>query len=443
MPVQEERPPPIAVHGAWLPTGHPSHRPRHGGRQHGGRQRSALLSALVFFLVPVLALSLGVRPAEFENRALAGLPAPADGWGFLTGLPAWATDHLPFRDVAARVVDGVSRGVFGEPSTLGAGAPGSAGPMGPVAPPAAAAPEPPRPADPSTGIPGVFPQVIEGKDGWLYFGDDVEGKCAPAQPLRDTIAAVNRLRTAVESSGRRFVLVVPPDKTTAQPEFLPAQYPGLGCAQAATREFWRRVPAEAGAIDLRAELRQLATPSRPIYHRLDTHWTDRGAVTMVRMLAEEIAPGVTRGWDVGQVRTVQSGADLPHLLGRTGVNFFEQYSLAPSGGRDRTGRYLDDLRDPVRIGTGPASGVVPGSVALLGDSFVQSSARYLAAGFAEVHVASYGTAPGPQRIADLMADQEVIVLEVVERNLAAGTVPLLDPAALDVIVRELATHPLH
>ena len=440
MPVQEERPPSIAVHEAWLPAEHPLHRPR-----HGGRQRTALLSALVFFLVPVLAVSLGVRPAEFENRALAGFPTPTDGWGFFTGLPAWATDHLPFRDVAVRVVDGLSRGAFGESATLGPGTDGNAGPVGPVAPPAATSPpEPAGPADPSTSIPGVFPQVIEGEDGWLYFGYDVEGKCAPAQPLTDTIVAVSRLRTAVEASGRRFVLVVPPDKTTAQPEFLPADHPGLDCAQAATRDFWRRVPAEAGAIDLRTELRQLSTPSRPIYHRLDTHWTDRGAVTMVRTLAEEIAPGVTRRWDVEQVRTVQSGADLPNLLGRTGVNFFEQYSLAPSGGGDRTGRYLDDLREPVRIGTGPASGVVPGSVVLLGDSFIQSSARYLAAGFAEVHVVSYATAaPEPQRIADLMADQEVIVLEVVERNLAAGTVPLLDPAALDVVIRELATRPLN
>lgn len=442
MPVQEERPPSIAVHEAWLPAEHPLHRPR-----HGGRQRAALLAALVFFLVPVLALFLGVRPAQFENRVLAGFPDPAGGWGFFAGLPAWGADHLPFRDVAVRAVDGLSRGVFGESSPVRPGTdggPGSTAAVGPVAPAVTVPPEPAGPADPSASIPGVFPQVIQGEDGWLYFGYDVEGKCAPTQPLTDTIAAVNRLRTAVEASGRRFVLVVPPDKTTVHPEFLPADYPGLGCAQAATREFWRRVPAEAGAVDLRADLRQLAAPSRPIYHRLDTHWTDRGAVTMVRALAEEIDPGVTRGWDVQQVRTVQSGADLPNLLGRTGMNFFEQYSLAPSGERDRTGRYLDDLGEPVRIGTGPASGVVPGSVVLLGDSFIQSSARYLAAGFAEVHVVSYATAaPEPQRIADLVADQEVVVLEVVERNLAAGTVSLLDPAALDVVVRELATRPLN
>jgi len=138
VPVQEERPPSIAVHEAWLPAEHPLHRPR-----HGGRQRTALLSALVFFLVPVLAVSLGVRPAEFENRALAGFPTPTDGWGFFTGLPAWASDHLPFRDVAVRVVDGLSRGAFGESATLGPGTDGNAGPVGPVAPPAATAPPEP------------------------------------------------------------------------------------------------------------------------------------------------------------------------------------------------------------------------------------------------------------------------------------------------------------
>ncbi|MDQ3886437.1 MAG: hypothetical protein M3308_05365 [Actinomycetota bacterium] len=438
MPVQEERPP-SAVHETWLPAEHPLYRPR-----HGGQQRTALLSALVFLFVPVLALSLGVRPTEFENRALARFPTPTDGWGFFTSLPAWATDHLPFRALAVRIVDGLNRGVFGESVTAASGIGNNATPVGPVAPPPVPTlPNSADPADPSRTISGAFPPVIEGKDGWLYFGDDVEGKCAPARPLTDTILAVNRLRAAVEASGRRFVLIVPPDKTTVQPEFLPADYSGLGCAQAATQEFWRRVPAEAGAIDLRAELQQLSAPSRPVYHRRDTHWTDRGAVTMVRALAEEITPGITQGWDVEPVRTVQSGADLPSLLGRTEVNFFEQYSLTPTGGQDRTGRYLDDLREPVRIGTGPLTGVVPEPVVLLGDSFIQSSARYLAAGFADIHVVGYAAASKPQRIADLMADQEVIVLEVVERNLAAGTVPLLDPAVLDVIIRELAARPLH
>lgn len=439
VPVQEERPPSIAVHEAWLPAEHPLHRPR-----HGGRQRTALLSALIFFLAPLLALSLGVRPAEFENRSLTDFPGPGDGWGLSTDLPAWAADHLPFRDVAIRAADRVSHRVFDEPSPLdtrtGEGNPGPVGPIAPPAPPAWSGPQ--VPAEPSTStVPGVFPQVVAGRDGWLYFGYDVEAKCAPARPLGDTIAAVNRLRDIVEASGRRFVLVVPPDKTTAQPDFLPADYPGRDCSRAASREFWQRVPAQTRALDLRADLRALSAPAHPGYHKLDTHWTDRGAIAMVRALAERIEPGSTDTWKVQQLRTVQSGADLPTLLGRTGVNFYQQYSLAPSGGLDRAGPYIDDLTVPVRLGSGPVGGVVTDPVGLLGDSFSKAPARYLDAGFADVQVVSYATSP--EAIGAAMADRRVVVLEVVERNLASGVVPLLQPAALEALAREFAARPLN
>ena len=105
MTAQEKHPPTISVHEAWLPADHPLHRPR-----HGGRQLLALISALVFFMLPLLALILGMRSAKFENRPLADAPSLSDGWGFFTAAPAWAADHLPFRDHAVQLADGVSRG---------------------------------------------------------------------------------------------------------------------------------------------------------------------------------------------------------------------------------------------------------------------------------------------------------------------------------------------
>lgn len=430
----------MAVHEAWLPVEHPLHRPR-----HGGRQLTALICALVFFATPMFAFLLGARPAVFENRQLAGAPSAADGWGLVTGLPAWAADHLPFRDVTVRAVDGVSRGVFGEPSPLGASLnrgqlPG--GPTAPVAPVIPAVPTEPFPPS-SSANPGVFPLVVVGEGGWLYFGVDVEAKCAPGRPLGETVDAVNRLRAAVEASGRRFVLVVAPDKSTVESEFLPADYPGRDCAQAGTREFWSQVTGRAGAVDLRGALDELSGRAEPVYHPLDTHWTDRGALLLTTVLAERIAPGSTSTWKIAPERIVQSNADLPRLIGRTGINTFEQYSLAPSGDQDRTGPHVTDFRQPVFIGTRDVPGVVSEPVALLADSYSQSAARYLQAGFADVALISYETAPSdPARLGDLLAERTVVVLEVVERNLAAGAVPMLEPAALDAISAELAARPL-
>lgn len=428
----------MAVHEAWLPVEHPLHRPR-----HGGRQLTALICALVFFAAPMFSFLLGARPAVFENRQLADAPNPEDGWGLITGLPAWAADRLPFRDVTVRVVDGMSRGVFGEPSPLGVpldrGQLPPGGPASPVGP--AIPPEPFAPS--SNANPGVFPLVVVGEQGWLYFGVDVEAKCAPSRPLGETVDAVNRLRGAVEASGRRFVLVVAPDKSTVESEFLPPDYPGRDCAQAGTREFWAQVTGRAGAVDLRGPLEELSSRAEPVYHPLDTHWTDRGALLLTTVLAERIAPGSTITWTIASGGIVQSQADLPRLIGRSGVNSFEQYSLAPSGDQDRTGPHVTDFRQPVFIGSREVPGVVSEPVALLADSYSQSAARYLQAGFADVALISYETIAGdPARLGDIIAERSVVVLEVVERNLAAGAVPMLESGALDAISAELAARPL-
>ncbi len=427
----------MAVHEAWLPVEHPLHRPR-----HGGRQLTALICALVFFTAPMFALLLGARPAVFENRQLADAPNPEDGWGLVTGLPAWAADHLPFRDVTVRAVDGISQGVFGEPSPLGVPLGRSQLPVGPASPVVPAVP--PESFIPSSDAnPGVFPLVVLGEEGWLYFGVDVEAKCAPGRPLGETVDAVNRLRGVVEASGRRFILVVAPDKSTVESEFLPSDYPGRDCAQAGTREFWSQVTGRAGAVDLRGPLEELSSRVEPVYHPLDTHWTDRGALLLTTVLAERIAPGSTNTWKIAPGGIIQSEADLPRLIGRTGVNSFQQYSLAPSGDQDRTGPHVTDFQQPVFVGSGDVPGVVSEPVALFADSYSQSTARYLQAGFADVALISYETAPSdPTRLGNLIAERTVVVLEVVERNLADGAVPMLEPAALDMISAELAARPL-
>jgi hypothetical protein len=240
------------------------------------------------------------------------------------------------------------------------------------------------------------------------------------------------------------VLIVPPDKTTAQPEFLPRDYPGRDCAQAGTQAFWPQVTGRAGAVDLRAALDQVASREDPIYHDLDTHWTDRGAVLMTSVLAEHISPGITGTWKIEPTgTTTQSEADLPRLIGRTGVKVDRHYSLAPSDEENRAGPELSDTREPIRLGAGKVPGAVPESVTMLVDSFSQSAARYLTAGFADVALVSYETAgKEPARIGAVLAEREVVVLEVVERNLAAGTVPVLESGALDAISAELAARPL-
>lgn len=421
------------LHESWLPSAHALYRPR-----HSPRQRTALVAAALFFGLPLLLMLLGVRASEIENRKLAEFPAPAEGWQFFAGVDRWATDHLPIRGAALDAVSAVSRGVFGEPPAFARPAAGPAAPSGPVAPPVSAA------EDKEKVRKAAFPRVIEGRDGWLYLGYDVQGACLPDRPAADVIAALRRLRSAVEASGRKFVLVVPPNKTTMVPQHLPETYVGQACARQAREAFWSTVAPAAGAIDLRGVLSKAAVRAgAPLYSGVDTHWTREGALHMTRAVAEAVQPGVASSWRSMPAGWDTHAGDLPPMLGRNGTYQSLNHALAPDGMRVRTRPVAGDFRDRVlRLGQGPGQGVVGAKVGMIADSFSEPAKSFLDAGFADltvVHADLVGA--DPRAIGAAFAETDAVVFEVVERSLVGGDNPVLDPTVLAALTAELAAHP--
>ncbi|MCT2581860.1 alginate O-acetyltransferase AlgX-related protein [Actinophytocola gossypii] len=415
------------VHESLLPSAHPLYRPR-----HAGRQLLALVCAAVFFTAPVLAMALGARQAEFENRKLTEFPGLAQGWGFLTGLTPWAADNLPFRADALAAADWVSRELFGEPPAFD-----RAGPDVGVLPPAG----PGEREDPEAL---AVPDVIEGDDGWLYLGDDIVSRCDQAQPVDETIARLRALRDGVERSGRRFVLIVGPDKTTVVPEYLPDHYVGQACAEEVADELWRRL-TELDAVDLRDELRAWGERlGRPVYPRLDAHWSDEGGIVLTNRLAQAVEPGVSEGWKIDPVGSWETSADLPPLIGRSGLAQGHTYALRPDGRTDLTRDLPFEFASPVRMDTASGPGTVDTSVGYLGDSFTLRALRYLAAVFGDLTALHYGEVgrDAGRSAGRMLAEHEVVAVQIVERTLASGNSVLLDPEVVDGITAELAARPL-
>jgi len=423
-PQQPELPP---LSESWLPKEHALYKPR-----HGGRQRIALVCALIFFAAPLLSLGVGIRPAEIDNRRLLSFPGLSN---LYTQLPQWAIDHLTFRSVALHAEDGVSRGVFGEAPSFQRGQQGV---------------DPTQP-DGNQGIVPVtreeIPPAIEGRNGWLYYGDDVVSRCIPAQKLSATIAALQRLRGIVEASGRQFVLIIAPDKSTVVPQNLPDSYPGKQCAQAATSAFWRQVPAATGAIDLRSDLAAWgAQLGHPVYPPQDGHWADEGAITMTRALAEAVRPGASAGWVIQPSQAWQTSADLPPLIGHEGVDQGDYYALEPDGRTDATKNVgVDFTSTPDRLDGSNLPGTVPDNIAYLGDSFTIRALRYFNAAFTNITVMHYQDVTKDDGLAagQVMAGASVVAVELVERTLESGNSLMLRPEVLDGIARVLAAHPVH
>lgn len=426
-----------AVHEAWLPREHPLHRPR-----HGGRQLTALICALTFFVVPSLPWLVGARPSEIENHKLTGFPSIADGWAFFTDLPAWATDQLIFRAGAIQAADAVSRTVFGEPAPLDHGGGDATGPLPVPAQPPSTPGTPGQSGTPDTQ--DGYRRVVEGSDGWLYYGLDMRLKCSPGRPFEETFAKLDELRDAVESSGRRFVLAIAPDKSTMVPQHLPDSYAGKSCSRSASEEFWALADQREYVLDLRAPLANEARRlDRPVYYRTDTHWTDDGAVVLTRELAEAVRPGVTRTWTQAFAGWTAGVGDLSQMLGRSDKKLTMRYGLRPDGITDRTSEAASTLSTPVHRTSAPLDSTVNDPTLVFGDSFTLSATQYLPAGFSDVTILGYPSLAKDERTAlRAFADADVVVVQAVERSVAGSVLPFLDDGFIERARQALAARPV-
>jgi hypothetical protein len=417
---------------SWLPNEHNLYRPR-----HSSRQRTALTCAVVFFLTPALLSVVGVRPADFENRPLHQFPSLSQGWGFFAGLSGWATDHLPLRQAGVQAADGINTGVFGDPP--GSGQRKDPGTVGIDQGHAQA----------GTGdVPGyIYPAVLPGKDGWLYLGEDVNAKCRPVMDLDHVVSALRRLRAAVENSGRRFELVIAPDKYTEEPAHLPDDYVGKACAQARTSDFWNRVPRETGAMDLRPALADAERRlGRSLYDPDDTHWSYDGGLVMTYALGQAITPGITSAWQAAPNGIRPWPADLARLLGRTEQRQLPTYSLSTDGGSDRARYIASDFRTPLRL-TQPdnarPAGSITQKVGIVADSFTQFATPYLAATCQDVTIVHSDTVAqsNAAQLAELFTDRDVVTFEFVERSVTGGSSALLRDQTIDEFAKVLAQSP--
>ncbi|WP_089302199.1 alginate O-acetyltransferase AlgX-related protein [Haloechinothrix alba] len=424
------------VHESWLPRQHVLYRPRHATRQW-----LALACAAVFFAAPVLTYGLGARAAEIENRELTEFPSPSAGWGFFTGMAPWAVDHLPFRDEAITVADTVSRGLFREPPPLGDGSQG-------VPLPGDQQPEEDAPDEDAAGNETgghAAPRVVEGTDGWLYLGVEIDSRCDAQHDFDEMRARLHQLREGVEASGRDFALVVAPDKLTVVPDHLPEPYAGRDCVTDVNQEFWRRIEAEDYLLDLRAELERWGKVlGVPVYPHLDSHWGDEGGVAMARALAEAVEPGISRQWGIEIDGRWSGPADLPPMIGRSGEVDGRSYRLEPDGERDRTRDVDEDFRTPLDISSTALPGMVDRPAMLLGDSFTIRALPYLAASFADLTVLHHDNLreDGGQAVADMLVDKEIVAVQVAERTLVPDDHAIVDPDIIDTVTRTLAANPI-
>ncbi len=403
-----------------------------------------LAAGLLFFFLPAVLVTAGVRAKPIENRPLTPAPSWRLSWKVGDEINAYINDRVPFRASAIRANNKISLDLFGEaPSTTAASGNNI------IAPGAAAGGNAGTATNGGTiAAPAGSSRVLVGKDGWLYLASDAASACerpnGPPQWVLDNLARLDQVLT---KAGKTFVFAVAPDKSSMVPEFLPGAYQNKSCAPEGhlrTREVLAQQhnPAYIDMFNVLDEAQKAA--AKPLYYRTDTHWDDAGSSAFARQVVQRVAPKLLA--DVTMTsREVDRLGDLTALFG------------------DNTKEHLvqDDIMRPgVTVGP-PTQVVLPGGssatqlkttstqapldkrkVLLVGDSFAITSQHALAPFFENLSLIQTSSfLLGTQQAVKDVSQANVVVLLWVERSLQNNDKGLMwTTDFIDALAKQLGQH---
>lgn len=129
----------------------------------------------------------------------------------------------------------------------------------------------------------VFADAVVGEDGWLFFTGNLTLKnhqrVTPlnVSNIKKLVNALNQINAQVNEYGGTLVVVIPPDKSTVYPQYMPEEIPVIGTVTSLDRLIERlNKSSDIQLIDLRPVLTR-ASETTQVYYKTDTHWNCAGA----------------------------------------------------------------------------------------------------------------------------------------------------------------------
>jgi hypothetical protein len=354
------------------------------------------LVATAFVFFPAVALSLGVAPKAIENRALAPAPDARNGWDALDAVSPWATDHLPGRSNAVHLNAWLDYNVLGQlPTRQEGSAVGAA----------------------------KTPPVVRGKDGYLFYGPDFALACDQSAKFEKSLKSLAEFADLVQSSGRRVVFSVPPNKSSVAADMLPRAVPRGECAAHAIAQQNRLIDTMRHPlwVGVQKPLAEAHASGKQVFLRTDTHWTLLGGAIYAQAVAARLDPELARRLRLTPERMIKAG-DMTALIGLNSSESVMSASLSSGAtALPDPKKAAKDVRrrpiyEPDSWVTRPGKGLVQGRTLLLGDSFTTIGAlTSLRPLFAQGTFVWVKHAPAGLVISEIRAS-DTVVIEVVQRT---------------------------
>lgn len=257
-------------------------------------------------------------------------------------------------------------------------------------------------------------QVSVGRDGFLFFNeslDDYTGEAAMTDgEIAAAAAALDEMARYCAAHNARFMFVCAPSKATVYGEMLPAR---IGAAEVSDLD---RLYAELERLgveytDLRPALAE-AKAGALIYHKRDSHWNGRGAMSAFGAVMTALGRDVP---DFGEFRSEHTfEGDLDRLLYPGEVRYDDNEV------QDMTDMYIftSAYSTPMDMAI-TSRGAGEGRLLIFRDSFANALIPYFASSFREVRFER----ANPYRI-DLLGGvgsggfaADTVIVEIAERNL--------------------------
>jgi hypothetical protein len=170
--------------------------------------------------------------------------------------------------------------------------------------------------------------VLVGKEGWLFFSDgrtvdDISGMRPFSEAdLDEWLTLLTGRRDWLRQRGIRYLFVIPPDKQSIYPEYLPAWLIARARSPRRIDQLLAHVRAHSDVpiLDLREAVRD-ARKLGLVYLRTDTHWNDLGGFAASRRIVSEVSslgvPVTPPDSDAFlEIKLNEAGGDLARMLGQ-------------------------------------------------------------------------------------------------------------------------------
>lgn len=287
----------------------------------------------------------------------------------------------------------------------------------------------------------VYNTALVGKDSWIFYTgsnsvqDYQKTDGLGKNTLTVLVGKLSQLSQKLKGEGKILLIVIPPNKSTIYPQYMPDEIPVLG-EKSRLDQFVEQAKLNnaINVIDLRPILLN-ASQMQDVYFKVDTHWNDVGAyygyreiLSFLSRYDSQLAPHPLSDYEyVRQGDLINP--DLPLVLGIPPINE-EYWTLVPKFPAQRTHVLNIRLLDGGYIShvTGEDSGLP--RLLVFHDSFYSARAslsHFMEPHFSEITGILFTQDPKIWSLDWIrQANPDIVIIEIVERNFDVGISLLLD-----------------